>query len=96
MSTDRHMPPPARQLVYALIDAGWQLRVTWSTQGGYLHVTIDGTDPDPQQDIPRAVHATWHTRPHGTLRLFSCLIGPTRACHDATLKQAMTYVSETS
>ena len=76
-------------LARGLVDAGWQLAVNWSALGGYLHVTIDGTDPD---DITHRVRVTWHSRDTGTLRLFSCLVGSGIKCHDSTLTKAQGYI----
>lgn len=87
--TDRTLPKPARGLVDHLLDAGWQMSLNWSDQGGALHVTIRGMDPT---DPARRAQATWHSRDTGTLRLFTCLVGAGIKCHDSTLTKAVEYI----
>jgi hypothetical protein len=89
VSDDRHLPTSARLLTTTILDAGWQLAVNWSDQGGSLHVTIDGMDPT---DPARQVRVTWHSRTTGTLRLFSCLVGAGIKCHHSTLTKAQAYI----
>lgn len=87
--SDRVLPKTARTLVDAVLDAGWQLSVEWSTQGGHLFVTIHAKHCD---DWARCVRATWHSLDTGTVWLFSCLLGAGVNCPNATLKATLAYV----
>lgn len=71
-ATDSWTPPAGvARLMATMLAHKWNYRIEHGTDSGEnAFVTVTGIHPI---ETIRSVKATWHTREHGTYRLFSCM-----------------------
>jgi pterin-4a-carbinolamine dehydratase len=78
------IPAKCKELIDALVDAGWNFMVNQGTDtGDHPFISIEA------RRGRRDVRITWHTRATGTYRLFSCMVNK----RDVSLTKAMEAVT---
>lgn len=79
-----HLPKNAQHLIDTAIQCGWSYAVRWGQDSaGYVFVTVSVAGHLRCYDV------TWHTRNHGTMRLFKPILERTRHREMASLSEVI-------